>query len=918
MPTFTEELMQDTNLVEAINRVKAVMESHAEDNDLSDALNTITRALGGKQDNLTFDSAPTSGSGNPVTSDGVKTALDGKQNNLTFDSTPTAGSSNPVTSDGVKNALNAVQEALIFDTEPTAGSTNPVTSNGIKAAIDAEASRASIAEASKVSKPETNPNGAQGQMLQSDGAGGTVWSDVGTPTDAQASSAIASWLNQHPEATTTVQDESITEAKLANNLRENITNSSESVSDLKSAIGELVCANLMGTKANYLYPVDIAPGGKFTVSTSDNSIFPTDSTLQVFLLDENRTQTDYFTLKNGESYRTITTNSGRARTKYLKWNESPSVPLMVVYGNIPLPYVAFFEPLNVQINKVDARVEKLEINPQNLIGMQKDKYYPVNPPIKAGESITICVANSEQLESACDVLLYDSEKTQIQSLRVYNTSRSRTVIVNSDISYIRLGMYPAKLLSIVRGTETKQYSPLAYDYNQYAACIQTADDYYKQRIKYPDYFVNNVYVSLTSHLIDESPNFVSTNPIPLNKGDVLHYNLCTNGSPLISLYDKKTGAYISSPVVGNSGGSVMTEGTYTLEQDAYVIVSHRPVGVMYDSKSYFYVNDSVFRKAYISANTSEVLSGTFVSGYGTLDGWESNAIAFSKLMIDTEKAEAFLFFTDSHFMSKTGNKWKPYIYEVFSYIEKLYYSTPCSFVLHGGDWLGTGESREDYMYKLASIGGAFRRNFDRYALVVGNHETAGQSAEHTRLTHDTLTNTLMSRFERCYYTFNANTFKMYCFDTWDSGSLDNYGQTQLKWFANALTTETAEHIVVAMHILYDEGNLSQMGEQISLCAEAYNNRGSFTYDDITYNYSNVTGKVAFIIAGHEHGDRTGTVNNIPFILTVNTTGYGGEGNFDLLPLPLDLIKVDWTNSLLTAYRARRDAAGTIRTLQIVT
>jgi len=41
-----------------------------------------------------------------VTSNGIKTALDGKQNTLTFDTAPTANSTNPVTSGGVKTALD--------------------------------------------------------------------------------------------------------------------------------------------------------------------------------------------------------------------------------------------------------------------------------------------------------------------------------------------------------------------------------------------------------------------------------------------------------------------------------------------------------------------------------------------------------------------------------------------------------------------------------------------------------------------------------------------------------------------------------------------------------------------------------------------------------------------------------------------
>ena len=88
-----------------------------------------------KQDPLTFDTVPTAGSSNPVTSDGIKTALDNKQTVLTFDNTPTTGSTNPVTSEGIKAALDNKQNALTFDNAPTSGSSNPVTSGGVYNAL---------------------------------------------------------------------------------------------------------------------------------------------------------------------------------------------------------------------------------------------------------------------------------------------------------------------------------------------------------------------------------------------------------------------------------------------------------------------------------------------------------------------------------------------------------------------------------------------------------------------------------------------------------------------------------------------------------------------------------------------------------------------------------------------------------------
>lgn len=58
-----------------------------------------------KQNILTFDTVPSSGSVNPVISNGIYVALQDKQNILTFDNVPTVNSSNPVKSGGVYTDL---------------------------------------------------------------------------------------------------------------------------------------------------------------------------------------------------------------------------------------------------------------------------------------------------------------------------------------------------------------------------------------------------------------------------------------------------------------------------------------------------------------------------------------------------------------------------------------------------------------------------------------------------------------------------------------------------------------------------------------------------------------------------------------------------------------------------------------------
>lgn len=92
------------------------------------------------------------------------------------------------------------------------------------------ASRVSIVESDigtlethKVAQPlDSNnqpTNGTSGQSLRTKGDGTTEWSDVGLPSDYQTAEAVSNWLDEHPEATTTVQDGSLTEPKFSDALK---------------------------------------------------------------------------------------------------------------------------------------------------------------------------------------------------------------------------------------------------------------------------------------------------------------------------------------------------------------------------------------------------------------------------------------------------------------------------------------------------------------------------------------------------------------------------------------------------------------------------------------------------------------------------------------------------------------------------
>ncbi len=99
--------------------------------------------------------------------------------------------------------------------------------------------------AEKVQRPATNPNGTDGQLLRTHGDGTTEWVDEGLPTDEQTAEAISDWLEEHPEATTTVQDGAITFDKLHSSMQ-NIIGGLQNTSETQQATIAAILAALEG------------------------------------------------------------------------------------------------------------------------------------------------------------------------------------------------------------------------------------------------------------------------------------------------------------------------------------------------------------------------------------------------------------------------------------------------------------------------------------------------------------------------------------------------------------------------------------------------------------------------------------------------------------------------------------------------
>ncbi|HAE23961.1 MAG TPA: hypothetical protein DCG33_01345 [Prevotellaceae bacterium] len=284
-------------------------------------------------------------------------------------------------------------------------------------------------------------------------------------------------------------------------------------------------------------------------------------------------------------------------------------------------------------------------------------------------------------------------------------------------------------------------------------------------------------------------------------------------------------------------------------------------------------------------------------------------------------ADSFLFFTDPHIFPHTMDEGRMEV--TIGTIEQVFNNSPASFVLCGGDWLVNSDTQNEACYKLGRIDGIMRAKFgNEYLPCLGNHDTNYQGVENEGsaawsgiLPQIAINNLWFSKYGKAYYDYKANNARFYVFDSGTDlvSTMTSYRWEQVDWFANKLIENDDDHSVIALHIFTNQltkanyesdPKIQSLAENLTLIAQAYNSKSTVTLNSVTYDFTDTTGKVAFLIAGHTHYDLTTDLNDIPVIITT-TSGYTPT---------FDLMFVDYTNSTLVAVRV---GDGNDRTMSIV-
>ena len=279
------------------------------------------------------------------------------------------------------------------------------------------------------------------------------------------------------------------------------------------------------------------------------------------------------------------------------------------------------------------------------------------------------------------------------------------------------------------------------------------------------------------------------------------------------------------------------------------------------------------------------------------------AYEYSALFKGTKNIESYLFFTDPHLAMKEG--WEENFFNYINSIQRVYNSTPTSFIVCGGDWLGSGDTMGYACFKLGFIDKVMNNKFDRYYSVIGNHDTNYQGRfDETKelytgeLDKETIVNLWYRDKGSAYYSFNGIRTTNYVLDTGldrDDDTMNDYKWQQLDWLANSLKKQDAEHSVIYMHISFVDyehytDKLSMFASNLGSLIEAYNNRKSVELNNKAYDFSGCGGRMEYVLSGHIHADMASTIGGVPCISSTSC-GYSDSPNFDLCLADYDARKL---------------------------
>ncbi len=241
--------------------------------------------------------------------------------------------------------------------------------------------------------------------------------------------------------------------------------------------------------------------------------------------------------------------------------------------------------------------------------------------------------------------------------------------------------------------------------------------------------------------------------------------------------------------------------------------------------------------------------------------------------------DSFLFYTDAH--HAMWSYWKNTVDDTFKFMKDKLTKTGATFIVDGGDWLGSGDTLDQAIEKLTHIYDK-RAEYglaDTLHFSVGNHDTNYQGTE--ILPNKTIANIWFPEYKRTYYRFDSGKSSNYVLDSQLDAENDDtraYIRKELKWLLIDRKKNNSEHINIFSHIIYNFGVLTDTAKDLGRIIKAYNERLVFDFYGTTYDFTASTGHIDLVMSGHTHSETSSLLGGVPSVncgsFSQSTSGAG--------------------------------------------
>lgn len=270
---------------------------------------------------------------------------------------------------------------------------------------------------------------------------------------------------------------------------------------------------------------------------------------------------------------------------------------------------------------------------------------------------------------------------------------------------------------------------------------------------------------------------------------------------------------------------------------------------------------------------------------------EDALMRLANIQVDiTDSASTFLYFTDPHLCE--DDNWKDEFDAYAKNIEETFKRSGASFIVCGGDWIGSGDTSQEACYKLAYANSRMKAITPNFYFVVGNNDT-------NQLPDQTIGN-LVNNGGKNYYYFQHNGNTYFVFDTGSDQNhteLTDYDREQAQWFADTVlelfNNRNLRKVFVFAHIgwLYEIGDdLEDIYTLHPLIKEILdiNNQTAYEYNagyDGTGIKDWMGGVLCGVFTGHIHEEKdedSDNENGEPVLIARTQLRSGGTPTFDIV------------------------------------